>query len=221
MRPYNVIYFAIATLLLTSCHKVIEPQRTYGFISQADEQQLIIENDTATIRQFLLDESTEIVGGGVVEGNIVEVIYLPSEEGLPQALSITTDQTYVDALGRWATEDETTQLPIAITLEPRGRISQSLPQQIMQFTSWELTGIEDEILLHGTLSLPPDWAKWQEENKRRRNNNNDERAPLPERREREFTTRARLDKQSDNNTESRRVLVFSHQNRESKLYFQE
>lgn len=206
----------IALLLLVACHKPAEPISISGFVHSADEEQLTLTNDSIPSRRFLIAESTLIEGGEMAEGNIVEVIYLPSEvEGTtPTALHIITDKTYTESLGRWATEGES-RLPIDITLLPHGRIEQSQPNNILRFERWELTAEEGTISLHGVISLPPDYAA-----RAARLKAGEELEP-PTRRERHFAVTARLDKQSDNNTESRRVMIFSTEDDQTKLYFQQ
>lgn len=206
----------VALLLLVACHKPAEPISISGFVHSADEEQLTLTNDSIPSRRFLIAESTLIEGGEMVEGNIVEVIYLPSEvEGTtPTALHIITDKTYTESLGRWATEGES-RLPIDITLLPHGRIEQSQPNDILRFEHWELTAEEGTISLHGVISLPPDYAA-----RAARLKVGEELEP-PTRRERHFAVTARLDKQSDNNTESRRVMIFSTEDDQTKLYFQQ
>lgn len=206
----------VALLLLVACHKPAEPISISGFVHSADEEQLNLTNDSIPSRRFLIAESTLIEGGEMAEGNIVEVIYLPSEvEGAtPTALHIITDKTYTESLGRWATEEES-RLPIDITLLSHGRIEQSQPNDILRFERWELTAEEGTISLHGVISLPPDYAA-----RAARLKAGEELEP-PTRRERHFTVTARLDKQSDNNTESRRVMIFSTEDDQTKLYFQQ
>ena len=152
----------------------------------------------------------------MVEGNIAEIIYMPTQkEGeLPLALTITTDETYPKTLGRWTTEGKV-PLQVDIELEPRGRITQHEPQQALRFTSWQLSGEENKITLYGTISLPPDYSK-------DKNDKKEEAQTLPTRRERSFSISATLTKQSDSNTESRMVLILrTESGRESKLYKQE
>lgn len=188
-----------------------------GYIEAASStENIIIKGDTIGIRHFAIDEQTQFEGGELIEGNIAEVIYIPSSEPseLPLALTITTDETYPKALGRWITAPKA-QLQIDLELKPRGRIIQHEPQQALHFTSWQLSGEDDQIVLHGIISLPPEVKKAE---KRK----NDEEPTLPERRERSFKITARLTKQSDSNTESREVMIFrTEKGVESRLYLQE
>lgn len=217
MTLRQTIYLA-TTLLLFGCQRPIEPQMMVGFVERADNEMLTIANDTAQIKRFLIDENTLLSGGALIEGNIVEIIYLPAQEQAiaPTAQSITADETYSKALGRWSSEQrgQRGQLAIDITLHTHGRISQSQPTQTLQFTRWELSPEQDIITLHGTLSLPPDHtAKAAKSNK--------EQPSLPQRRPHSFSVEAHLTRESDSNTESRSVMIFQTENgSEAKLYLQ-
>lgn len=188
-----------------------------GYIdANSSAETIIIKGDTIGVRHFTIDEQTLLVGGEIVEGNIVEVIYMPAQEDgeLPYAITITTDETYPKALGRWATAPKA-PLQIDLELKPRGRILQHQPQQTLHFTSWQLSGYENKILLHGIISLPPEIKKGAKSKK-------DEELAPPARRERSFKISATLTKQSDSNTESRQVMVVrTDDGRESRLYLQE
>ena len=188
-----------------------------GYIESAmPEESIIIKGDTIGVRHFAIDEQTTFEGGEMVEGNIAEIIYMPTqEEGeLPLALTITTDETYPKTLGRWTTEGKV-PLQVDIELQPRGRITQHEPQQALRFTSWQLSGEENKITLYGTISLPPDYSKEKKDKK-------EDEITIPTRRERSFSISATLTKQSDSNTESRMVLILrTESGRESKLYKQE
>ena len=212
----RIVTYLLLALSLMACRKHIEPQIVAGYIvCNATDEQITIKSDTLPQGTFLLDETTTIEGGALVEGNIAEIIFLPTEDGsTPQALQITADETYPQALGRWAT-DKGAQLEIDIELQPHGRIAQHAPVDILRFERWQITGQEDEISLHGSLSLPPDWSEYNKLKAK------DKDTPMPERRERHFSIAARLDKQSDSNTESRRVLIVKVNNRESKLFFKQ
>ena len=203
---------------LVSCRQAeVEPMIAAGYIEAASSSEsIIIKGDTIGVRHFAIDEQTEFEGGEVVEGNIAEVIYMPSSEPseLPLALTITTDTTYPKALGRWTTAPKA-QLQIDLELKPRGRIIQHQPQQALQFTSWQLSGEDEQIILHGIISLPPEIEKAEKRKK-------DEEPTPPQRRERKFKIAARVTKQSDSNTESREVMIFrTEKGVESRLYLQE
>ncbi len=212
----RIATYTLVLLSLISCHEVVEPRIVAGYIAtDATDESLTIVGDTIPPMTFRLNEATLYDGGALVEGNVVEVIYLPADEGVtPWAERVTADKTYPMALGRWTT-DKGASLVIDIELQPHGRVAHNLPDQVMQFERWQITGSENEITLYGTISLPPDWSAYNEARKK------DTQTPLPERRTRRFSVVATLDKETDSNTESRRVLRFKNNGRESKLYFQE
>ena len=211
----RIITYCLLALSLIACREEVEPQIGAGYIVRnATEEQITIVGDTIPQSTFLIDESTLIEGGALIEGNIAEIIFLPTEDGAtPQALQVTADRTYPQALGRWAT-DKDASLTIDMELLPHGRIAQHAPSDVLRFERWQITGNEQEIMLYGSLSLPPDWAAYNKGKAK------DKDLPLPERREQHFSIMARLDKQSDSNTESRIVLIFKANGRESRLYLQ-
>ncbi len=218
-RHITTLAIIWATSLFLSCREVeVEPMIAAGYIDAASStESIVIKGDTIGVRHFAIDEQTLFEGGEIVEGNIAEVIYMPSlEDGeLPYAITVTTDETYPKALGRWTTEPKA-PLKIDLELKPRGRITQHQPEQTIHFTSWQLAGKENEILLYGVISLPPDWSKKSEKPKK-----GEEPIP-PTRRERSFKVRGTLTKQADSNTESRPVIIIRTQKgRESRLYLQE
>ena len=213
----RIVTYSLVALIAIACHEPMEPQIVAGYIvGNATEERITIECDTLPATTFRISEQTIIEGGALVEGNIAEIIFLPSEEPntQPQAERITADKTYPQALGRWTT-DKGAPLRIDIELLTHGGITHHAPSEVLRFERWQITDQENIIVLYGTLSLPPDWAAYTEQRKK------DKETPLPERRARGFRVEARLDKQSDNNTESRRVMIFKTEGKESKLYFQQ
>ena len=213
----RIATYSLLALLSIACREQVEPQIVAGYIvGDATEEQITIENDTLPATTYRLTEQTIIEGGALTEGNIAEIIFLPTEEpsAQPYAERVTADKTYPQALGRWIT-DKNASLKIDIELLPHGNIAHHSPHEVLRFERWQITDRENEIVLYGTLSLPPDWSAYNEARKK------DKETPLPQRREREFRVEARLDKQSDNNTESRRVMIFNTDNKEARLYFQQ
>ena len=217
----RIISILTITTLLTACsQQQREPMIAAGYITADSSNEVLrIEGDTIGVKAYAITDETEMVGGAAIEGNIAEVIYLPSEEvdELPQALTITTDASYPKALGRWQTEAKA-QLQVDIELLVRGEVRQHLPEQTLRYTGWQLTGEEDEIILRGVISLPPE-VKSKE--KRAKKGEEEDITP-PQRRERHFEIKGRITKISDSNTESRRAIVLrTDKGRESILYYKE
>ena len=218
----RIISILTLTTLLTACgQQHSEPMIVAGYITADSSSDVIrIEGDTIGVCAYAITDETTMEGGEIIEGNIAEVIYLPSKEAdeLPQALTITTDASYPKALGRWQT-DPKAQLQVDIELLVRGEIIQHQPQQALRYTGWQLTGKEDEIILRGVISLPPEAISKQSKAKAKKES--EQEAP-PQRRERHFEIKGKITKISDSNTESRRAIVLRTQKgRESILYYKE
>ena len=208
----------IACLLCVACGKQAEPRYIAGYITEISESQIVLEvpDSTPSQRLFAIDSDTSCDEGAYYEGNIAEVTYMPAdEEGLlPQAINIASDMTYPRVQGRWQT-DKDDKLHIDIILQPFGKVAQILPTDILQFNSWQLTGVENEITLHGTLSLPP--SKEQSKNKDKESKEKID--TPPSRHMMHFSAVARLADDDEGNTEQHKVLIITtDKGRKSKLY---
>ena len=67
--------YAASLLLLAACHKQVDPITLAGFVQSADEDQLTLTNDSIPSRRFLIDESTLLEGGAMIEGNITATAF--------------------------------------------------------------------------------------------------------------------------------------------------
>ena len=162
--------------------------------------------------KFIIDENTQYQSSGLIEGNVAEIMYIPAEEQIPAAISITSDDTYPKVLGRWVTPDSE-KMPIDIELLTRGRIRQHTPEAILEYTSWQLLAKEDTIRLIGRLSLPPIVEK---DKKREKKEDNEEIQPAP-RREQAFTTIAVVAMEGDRRT----LTLITNKGTKSTLYKKE
>ncbi len=208
----RLLIFSAAIMLCAACGKSVEPQTVAGYILSAERGKQITlstPDSTPAEQTFLLGDDTACDEGAYFEGNIAEVTFLPAEdeEELPRAISITADDTYPRVVGRWRT-DKDDKLQIDITLQPHGNIFQVAPDGILLFHTWQLTGIENEISLHGTLSLPPEKGEKA-----------DNKHTTPARRIKHFNVRARLADDEEGNTEQHKVLIITNdKGRKSRLY---
>ncbi|MBQ2036859.1 MAG: hypothetical protein II216_02970, partial [Alistipes sp.] len=154
----RVAIYALMVILSLSCRKQQEPQSIAGYIidtTNSNQIILFVPDSIPAERSYVVDDNTLFSGGTVMEGNIAEVIFLPSDdETLPVAQSVTADVTYPRIIGRWTT-DKDDELQIDLELQPHGKIEQRRPDTVISFESWQLTGEENTITLHGSLSLPP------------------------------------------------------------------
>ena len=214
MRLNIAIYIFITSLLAISCRPQPEPQSIAGYIidtQNSNEIVLLVPDSIPAERSYIVNDNTLFSGGGIVDGNIAEVIYLPTEDGSqPVAQSVTADVTYPRIIGRWTT-DKDDALQIDILLRPHGKITQRQPSSTLIFESWQLTGEENTITLHGSLSLPPikvDSKKIKADS-----------IVIPTRQEKRFSVQATLAYDEEGNTEQHKVLLITtDKGRTSKLY---
>lgn len=201
-------------ILSLSCRKQQEPQSIAGYIidtTNSNQIILFVPDSIPAERSYVVDDNTLFSGGTVMEGNIAEVIYLPSDdETLPIAQSVTADVTYPRIIGRWTT-DKDDELQIDLELQPHGKIEQRRPDTVISFESWQLTGKENTITLHGSLSLPPvkvDSKKIKADS-----------VVIPTRQDKRFSVQAELAYDEEGNTEQHKVLIITtDKGRTSKLY---
>lgn len=201
-------------ILSLSCRKQQEPQSIAGYIidtTNSNQIILFVPDSIPAERSYVVDDNTLFSGGTVMEGNIAEVIFLPSDdETLPVAQSVTADVTYPRIIGRWTT-DKDDELQIDLELQPHGKIEQRRPDTVISFESWQLTGEENIITLHGSLSLPPvkvDSKKIKADS-----------VVIPTRQDKRFSVQAELAYDEEGNTEQHKVLLITtDKGRTSKLY---
>lgn len=201
-------------ILSLSCRKQQEPQSIAGYIidtTNSNQIILFVPDSIPAERSYVVDDNTMFSGGTIMEGNIAEVIFLPSDdETLPVAQSVTADVTYPRIIGRWTT-DKDDELQIDLELQPHGKIEQRRPDTVISFESWQLTGEENIITLHGSLSLPPvkvDSKKIKADS-----------VVIPTRQDKRFSVQAELAYDEEGNTEQHKVLIITtDKGRTSKLY---
>ena len=211
---FRVALYTLMAILSLSCRKQQEPQSIAGYIidtTNSNQIILFVPDSIPAERSYVVDDNTLFSGGTVMEGNIAEVIFLPSDdETLPVAQSVTADVTYPRIIGRWTT-DKDDELQIDLELQPHGKIEQRRPDTVISFESWQLTGEENTITLHGSLSLPPvkvDSKKIKADS-----------VVIPTRQEKRFSVQAELAYDEEGNTEQHKVLLITtDKGRTSKLY---
>lgn len=208
----KIYFYAVALALICACHREQPPQYIAGFISEIESEQLIAIDSMGNgiIHRFTIDENTQYQSSGLIEGNVAEVMYIPTEEEqTPTAISITTDDTYPKVLGRWSTPDGE-KMPIEIELLIRGKIRQHTPEAILEYTSWQLLAKEDTIRLIGRLSLPPIVEK---DKKKEKDKESEEVQPA----EQAFTTIAVVGTEGDRRT----LTLITNKGTKSTLYKKE
>ena len=210
----RVAIYTLMAILSLSCRKQQEPQSIAGYIidtTNSNQIILFVPDSIPAERSYVVDDNTLFSGGTVMEGNIAEVIFLPSDdETLPIAQSVTADVTYPRIIGRWTT-DKDDELQIDLELQPHGKIEQRRPDTVISFENWQLTGEENTITLHGSLSIPPvkvDSKKIKADS-----------VVIPTRQDKRFSVQAQLAYDEEGNTEQHKVLIITtDKGRTSKLY---
>lgn len=210
----HIALYLTALLLATACGSDAKIDSMTGYITLDTLSSTIAvrEPDSTAVVVFAITEHTQLCGGALLEGNLAEVVYSDSQEKgvLPQAISITADKTFPQALGRWATRRSDT-LHIDIELLPDGRIQQHAPADILTYTRWRLTAEEDIIELCGTLWLPSPSDKKQQKTEKKEAAHPTKRLPY------NFRVKAQTDIDGD-----RRVLtILTSKNRKARLYKEE
>lgn len=211
---FRVAIYTLMVMLSLSCRKQQEPQSIAGYIidtTNSNEIILFVPDSIPAERSYVVDDNTLFSGGTIMDGNIAEVIYLPSDdETLPIAQSVTADITYPRIIGRWVT-DKDDELQIDLQLQPHGKILQSRPDAAIIFENWQLTGQENVITLHGSLSLPPERVD--------RKKIKADSVVIPTRQDKRFSVQATLAYDEEGNTEQHKVLLITtDKGRTSKLY---
>lgn len=208
---------AVSALCIMACSRTEQAQSVAGYIADGTTEQMLIVDSmrSGKLLQFMIDDQTLYEADELIEGNIVEVAYIPTEdEQTPIAQEITTDETYPKVLGRWALLGGE-RLPIDITLLPHGKIEQTLPSDILRYESWQLIAKEDTVRLFGRLSLPPIIEKRSKEDKAKSSAENEE-VVVPQRRERAFTATAVVGIEGDRRT----LTIVTDRGAKSTLYKQ-
>lgn len=218
---HRIITSLALILCAVACQREVEPQCVVGYIIDTHNSNQIILNLPDSIpsrRSYIVNDDTAFSGGGIIEGNVAEVVYLPSEdeESLPIAQSVVADVTYPRIVGRWRTDREDA-LQVDLHLKPHGEIEQIAPDGTLVFDSWQLTGEENEITLHGSLSLPP--VKEKRDKTEKKDTEDAQEPSVSVRREKRFSVVARLAYDEEGNTEQHKVLIVTNdKGRESRLY---
>ena len=149
MRSSKTLIAALAFAGLTACADNT-PKTFSGFITDASM-------NTVTVRA-LTDESTctfattdadKSDANGLLLGAPVTVDYTGKLEDGAAATKIATDPTYAEAVGKWTMPDPIASegvMGVQIMVEGAAR---SINMATLVYTSWELQGEADKILLKG------------------------------------------------------------------------
>ncbi|MEG1405754.1 MAG: lipocalin family protein [Alistipes sp.] len=150
MKSIKILSFALIALAFASCANK-EPKQYMGFIEDATMNTVVVKDLTSDKTAVFSTEGADMSEAyGLLIGNVIEVDYVGDLKEETPATKITTDKTYAQAIGEWTMPD-----PIAadsvmgVKLVVEG-VAESINMATLRYTSWELQGEPNKILLKGT-----------------------------------------------------------------------
>lgn len=139
-----------ALLFTTSCNR--NGSGTFqGVIEASAPGSVTVRRPTDGTRvRFLLDGADTSRAYGLVCGNRITVQYRGSLRATTPARHVAANPTYARAVGRWGIPDPSAPDSVmGVQLLPEGE-AQSMRLKTIRYTSWEVAGRCDTLLLHGT-----------------------------------------------------------------------
>ena len=149
MKSIKLLTTAVALCGLAACADNT-PKTFEGIIADAS-MNTVFFNDTATteIYTFSTMDADKSEAEGLLLGAPVVVDYTGKLEDGAAATKIATDPTYAEAVGRWTMPDPINPegvMGVEILVEGAAR---SINMATLVYSSWELQGEADKILLKG------------------------------------------------------------------------
>ena len=147
MKRMKIMVAAIALCGLAACSDNT-PKSFTGTITDASMNTVTVENAEGTFTFSTMD-ADKSEANGLLPGAPVVVDYTGTLEDGAAATKIATDPTYAEAIGRWTMPDPIDPegvMGVEIRIEG---VAQSINMATLVYTSWELQGEADKILLKG------------------------------------------------------------------------
>lgn len=140
---------AAAMLGATSCGEE-EPETFTGFITDATTNTVTVQDLTAeSTYTFSTEEADRSEAYGLLVGAPVVVEYRGKLEDGIEAVKVSTNPTYAEAVGRWMNYDEEhPEWSMGIDIRVEGE-AVSINSATLVYTGWELLDEADRILLRG------------------------------------------------------------------------
>ncbi|UEA88413.1 lipocalin-like domain-containing protein [Alistipes senegalensis] len=149
MKSIKLLTTAAALCGLAACADNT-PKFFEGFIADASMNTVTVKAPTADITYtFSTTDADKSEANGLLPGAPVVVDYTGKLEDGAAATKIATDPTYAEAIGRWTMPDPIDPegvMGVEIRIEG---VAQSINMATLVYTSWELQGEADKILLKG------------------------------------------------------------------------
>ncbi|MEG1701191.1 MAG: lipocalin family protein [Alistipes sp.] len=150
MKTIKLVIAALAIYGMTACC-CGEPKTFAGFIADATMNNVVVKALTSdTTYTFSIDKADMSEANGLLIGSPTLVEYKGKLQELTPALKISTDATYAEAIGTWTTPDPINpdSAVMGVKLMVEG-VAESINMATMRYTSWELQGQPETILLKG------------------------------------------------------------------------
>ena len=140
MKTLKTTFAALALCGLAAC-TAPAPESVAGFIADATM-------NTVTLRA-LTSEQTYTFATAEADKSEAIVEYTGDLKKNPEAVKISADRTYAEAVGRWTVPDPIAPAKVmGVELQTEGR-AQSINMATLIYTGWELQGEAGKILLKG------------------------------------------------------------------------
>lgn len=147
MKRMKIMVAAIALCGLAACSDNT-PKSFTGTITDASMNTVTVENAEGTFT-FSTMNADKSEANGLLPGAPVVVDYTGKLEDGAAATKIATDPTYAEAIGRWTMPDPIDpEGAMGVEIRIEG-VAQSINMATLVYTSWELQGEADKILLKG------------------------------------------------------------------------
>lgn len=149
----RILWIAAAALLATTSCSEGEPKTFTGFITDATMNTVTVQDLTAeSTYTFSTEEADRSEAYGLLVGAPVVVEYRGKLEDGIEAVKVSTNPTYAEAVGRWmlvhAEEAENPEVSMGIDIRIEGE-AVSINSSTLLYTGWELLDEADQILLRG------------------------------------------------------------------------
>mgnify|MGYP001779961465 CR=1 FL=1 len=149
----RILWIAAAALLATTSCSEGEPKTFTGFITDATMNTVTVQDLTAeSTYTFSTEEADRSEAYGLLVGAPVVVEYRGKLEDGIEAVKVSTNPTYAEAVGRWmlvhSEEAENPEVAMGIDIRIEGE-AVSINSSTLLYTGWELLDEADQILLRG------------------------------------------------------------------------
>lgn len=149
----RILWIAAAALLATTSCSEGEPKTFTGFITDATMNTVTVQDLTAeSTYTFSTEEADRSEAYGLLVGAPVVVEYRGKLEDGIEAVKVSTNPTYAEAIGRWmlvhSEEAENPEVAMGIDIRIEGE-AVSINSSTLLYTGWELLDEADQILLRG------------------------------------------------------------------------